>query len=130
MKKVRPYLDPNELTPEERADRVIELLGKAAVRMAEEEKPGAVKEDRDMSGAPAIVVKIQCGPVPYGQEMLGLERVEFEKEMKWIKRIQELNKAGLSTEKIAKRLNEEDQESRRGGKWSRSTVWRILKRLG
>lgn len=130
MKKVRPYWDPNELTPEERADRVVELLAEAAVKMADEEKNGIAKpKDAGISGTPTIVVKMQSGPMPFGQEACGLERVESEKEMKWVKRIQELNKAGLSTERIAKRLNEEDQESRRAGKWSRSAVWRILRRL-
>jgi len=130
MKKVRPYWDPNDLTPEERADRVIELLAEAAVRMADEEKYGIAKpKDAGISDAPTIVVKLQSGPVPCGQEPLGFERVENEREMKWIKRIQELHEAGLSTEKIAKRLSEEDKESRRAGKWSRSAVWRILGRL-
>lgn len=36
MKKVRPYLDPNELAPEERADRVIELLAEALLRSLRE----------------------------------------------------------------------------------------------
>ena len=47
----------------------------------------------------------------------------------WIKRIQELSKQRLSSEKIAKHLNREDHESKRAGKWSRTAVWRILKRL-
>ncbi len=52
-----------------------------------------------------------------------------EDEMRWIKRIWELKAQGLSSEKIAQQLNREDQTSKRAGKWSRPTVWRILKRI-
>lgn len=137
MKKTRAYLDPKELTPEERADRIVELLAEAAYKMAFEETQKAAieskrieKEKPATSDPPLIPTGLKSGLVPYGQVIMGLERVENEKEMKWIKRIQELKKAGLSTEKIAKRLNEEDKESRMAGKWCRSAVWRILKRVG
>jgi hypothetical protein len=45
MKKVRPYWDSNDLTPEERADRVVKLLGETAVRMARAELEGNIKSD-------------------------------------------------------------------------------------
>ena len=55
--------------------------------------------------------------------------VENEIEMFLIRRIQELAEQGHSTEKIARQLNQEDHVSKRAGKWSRTAVWRILKRL-
>ncbi len=133
MKKKCWYVDPSELTPVERLDRIVELLAKASLMLAVEQmgKSEAGIEEVAKS-APAISVptslQLKSGPIPFGQKQAGLDRVVEESEAKWIKRIQELAKAGLSTEKIAKRLNREDKESRRAGKWSRSAVWRILKR--
>jgi hypothetical protein len=134
MEKKRLYLDPDELTPAERLERVVELLAKASYMLAVEQMKRAetgIKEDEEP--APIISaptpMELKSGPVPYGHKQIGLDSVVDEAEVKWIKRIQELNKAGLSTEKISKRLNEEDRESRRAGKWARSAVWRVLKRI-
>ena len=66
-----------------------------------------------------ILESIVRGRIPFGH---GAEAF-------WIKRIQELNGRRFSSEKIAKQLNQEDHESKRAGKWSRTAVWRILKRL-
>jgi hypothetical protein len=49
--------------------------------------------------------------------------------MIWVRRIQELASQKLSTEKIARHLNEEDHETKRAGKWSRTAVWRTLQQL-
>ena len=127
MKKRHWYLDPSELTPQERLDRVIELLAKAAYLLAVEEVKVRKAPKTISTPAPTLFPQ-RRGPVPFGQRQFGLNRAINEVEMKWIKRILELKKSGLSMEKIVKRLNEEDQESRRAGKWSRSAVWRILKR--
>jgi hypothetical protein len=134
MEKKRWYLDPAELTPAERLDRVVELLAKASYLLTVEEMKGAEtgtkedeKPDPTISVPSSALMPIKSGPVPYGQRQMGLDRVVNESEIKWLKRIQELKKVDLSTEKIAKRLNEEGQESRRAGKWSRNAVWRILK---
>lgn len=133
MEKKRWYADPGELTPAERLDRIVELLAKASYLLAVEEmkraKSGIKEEEPAQVISAPTPLELKSGPVPYGQRQMGLDRVVNEAETKWIKRIQELNKAGLSTEKISKRLNEEDQESQRAGKWSRSAVWRILKRI-
>lgn len=134
MEKQRLYLDPGDLTPAERLERIVELLAKASYLLAVEEMRRDESEiKKDEEPAPIISaptpMEVKSGPVPYGQKQMGLDRVVNEVEAKWIKRIQELSKAGLSTEKIAKRLNDEDRQSRRAGKWSRSAVWRILKRL-
>lgn len=37
MESYRHFLDPNDMTPEERLERIIELLATASVRLAEEE---------------------------------------------------------------------------------------------
>lgn len=136
MAKKHWYLDPEELTPQERLDRVVELLAKAAYLLAVEEIKkeeagfkGDEKTDANISAPSPTLLPYKIGPVPYGQRQFGLDRAVDEIEMKWIKRIEELAKSGLSMEKIAKRLNEEDNESKRAGKWRRAAVWRILQRL-
>lgn len=48
----------------------------------------------------------------------------------WIAQIRRLSAEGLSSEEIARQLNQEDQMSRRAGRWSRTAVWRILRRVG
>ena len=62
------------------------------------------------------LLKAKSGPVPFGQKVYGLDRVVDDTETKWIKRIQEMEESGFSTEKIAKVLNKEDKESKRAGK--------------
>lgn len=70
----------------------------------------------------------KCGPIPFGQK-LGKNGLEIEEnETALIKRICELAKQRWSSEKIAKRLNQEDHQTRRAGKWTRTAVWRILKK--
>lgn len=134
MEKKRWYIDPGEVTPAERLERVVELLAKASFLLAVEQmktgEAGIEKTEKDESTISVPTpLQIKSGPVPFGQKQLGLGRTVDESEATWIKRIQVLKRDGLSTEKIAKRLNEEDRESRRAGTWSRSAVWRILKRL-
>ncbi len=131
MENWRKYLDPDDITPEEREERVIELLATAVVRLMgderkEETKPPILVSPSQSEIAHAPLVK---GRIPFGQETGGMGRVFNETETRWIKRIQELAAQGWSSEKIARQLNLEDHESKRAGKWSRTAVWRILKRL-
>lgn len=129
MEDRRWFWDLDALTPEERLTRIIELLAKAGVRLALKKEKGGAQKIEDLLISLDSLLPAKSGPVRFGQRAYGLDRVINEEEAKLIKRIRELRENGLSTEKIAKRLNEEDKESRRAGKWSRSTVWRILKRL-
>ena len=69
------------------------------------------------------------GRVPFGFQQNLYGRAIYEPEIKWLQRIHELATQKLSTEKIARLLNKEDLTSKRAGKWSRTAVWRILKRI-
>ncbi|MCG3205527.1 MAG: hypothetical protein KCHDKBKB_02249 [Elusimicrobia bacterium] len=130
MDKTRVCLNPDELTPEERMNRIVQLLTEAVLRLIHEGKVATEKIDEGKSD---MLVPFnfprRCGPVPFGQMAGGWSRTPDEKEAKWIERIKELKKQGLSTEKIAQTLNQEDKETRRSGRWTRTAVWRILKRF-
>ena len=131
MENWRKHLDPEDMTPEERLERVVELLATAVVRLIgeerkEETRPSTLASPSQPEIAHAPPTK---GRVPFGQEIGGMGRIFNEAEVRWIKRIRELAAQGCSSEKIAKQLNLEDHESKRSGKWSRTAVWRILKRL-
>lgn len=134
MGKRRMYIEPRELTPKERLDRVIKLLAEAAYSLAVEEikkqESGIMGEEKlePVISAP-IPLQLKSGPVPFGQKKMGLDRVVDECEVCWIRRVQELKEAGMSNEKIAKRLNEEDKESRLAGRWYANAVLYILRRV-
>lgn len=114
--------------PEWRMRRLAQLLANASVRLAVDgEKPQ--NELSEEGKPPGLTVEIGQGRMPFGKKRTLFGWVENELEAKWIRRIVELDEEGLSTEKIAKRLNEEDRETRRAGKWSRTAVWRTLKAL-
>lgn len=126
MENWRKHLPPEQMTPEERQERVIELLVLASVRLAQEQK-------RDGFAAAPLKQEVAStffpkrGPVPFGFSWSDGKIVVNDEELKWIRRIKELTQEGKSTEEIAERLNQEDQMSRRAGNWNRVTVWRILK---
>jgi hypothetical protein len=69
------------------------------------------------------------GRVPFGFRQNPYGRAVHDPEMKWIEYIHELASQGFSTEKIAFILNKEDRQTKRAGKWSRTAIWRILKRF-
>ena len=130
MKKRQEDFDSENITPAELSQRVVEILASAAVRLLTEGK----KEDVSPPTSTTPTWNYDCltlpkrGPIPFGQK-LGTKGLEInEKEMILIKRIQELAKEGWSSEKIAKLLNAEDHETKRAGKWTRTAVWRILKK--
>ena len=133
-KSWRKHLDPEDMTADEIYERVVDLLVAGLLRLILEEegnKKGPaidmatekVEDNFPVLPAPSetklILESIVRGRIPFGHGG----------EAFWIKRIQELNGQGFSSEKIAKQLNQEDHESKRAGKWSRTAVWRILKRL-
>jgi hypothetical protein len=69
------------------------------------------------------------GRIPFGFQQNPYGRAIYEPEIKWLERIHKLASQKLSTEKIARLLKKEDLTSKRAGKWSRTAVWRILKRI-
>ncbi len=134
MNDWRKHLDPEDMTPEERLRRVVDLLATASIRLATGEKVPAELNAKDKeatipaSGAQSQKIVREIGRVPFGQKVTERGRAVDATELKWIKRIRELVAEGLSMENIAKRLNAEDHETRRQGKWCGSTVWRLLRR--
>ncbi|MBI4055564.1 MAG: recombinase family protein [Elusimicrobia bacterium] len=139
--------DPEDMTPEERLQRIVEILSDGVVRLIrkkQEEKACAAAAqpaiaDSSTSSCVAVAASepkklpesllLKRGRVPFGQRKLGEDRTEHKSEQVWVQRIGELAAKGYSSEKIAQRLNREDRESKRAGKWSRVAVWRILKGL-
>jgi len=126
MKKKQKEIGSEDI--QELSQRVVELLAAAAVNLVTEGEKGnspiSVAPDQ-----PYDFPIVRKGRIPFGQRMSHEGLVENEIEMFLIRRIQELAEQGHSTEKIARQLNQEDHVSKRAGKWSRTAVWRILKRL-
>lgn len=125
---------PDDMTPEERLTRIVEILAGGVRRAISEDQSGqgGGKSDKPLVPAQPEVEK-QCpvkpGRVPFGQhEVRGL-RAENPSEQAMIEKIKKLHDEGHSGEEIAKLLNEEDRKSKRAGKWSRTAVWRILKQF-
>jgi biotin operon repressor len=143
MDDCRKYLDPDDLTPEERLERIVEILAQGVIRQIQKEKTGenpppgetqdrqAVENSARAAPTPEekYILGIRPGRVPFGQKLTETGRSLHESEWALIKQIQQLAAEGFSSEKIAKKLKEEDHLSRRAGKWSRTAVWRILQRL-
>jgi hypothetical protein len=143
----------DEMTPEERFRRVVEILSRASIRLLNNQMAEATGQDAVKSGqavtasrqvaAPDPTEKVdlehgvleghlalpQRGRVPFGQKKYGQDRQVNEIELALMKDIQRLAAEGLSSEQIAQWLNQEDKVSKRAGKWSRTAVWRILKSL-
>ncbi|HOW27545.1 MAG TPA: recombinase family protein [Elusimicrobiota bacterium] len=112
-------------TPEERLERIVELLAIGVLRLLAEQK--------EATDPP--VIKQPSEPPPQKRRIpFGLEKVDGGRdidaiEKKWVERIQQIASEGNSSEYIAKALNQEDRETKRVGKWSRTAVWRILQLL-
>jgi len=122
--------NPDDMTPEERLDRIVEILAEASLRLLREQQ----SETAEPAGPPVpdtpapAFCPMKLGRLPFGQEKFDGGRVESPDEAALVKRICELAREGLSTDAIAKRLNQEDKTSKRSGKWSKVAVWRILRR--
>jgi len=67
------------------------------------------------------------GSPALGFQAKGKKRVENPDELAVVKYLKKLRKKRLSMREIAKKLNEEEVPTKRGGKWSSSTVYYILK---
>jgi len=131
----------DEMTPDERFRRVVEILTRASVRLLAKQRVEAAGEESapitdatenkhlDFTSPEVPLEPPRRGRVPFGQRRYGEDRQINEIELSLIKDIQRLATEGLSSEQIAQRLNQEDKVSKRAGKWSRTAVWRILKSL-
>ncbi len=121
------YRDPEEMTPEERLDEILDILAKASVRLAERER-GLSKEEI-AAAAPAIYIPYQHkGRMPFGQRKQGAGRAVDKGADACISRIRKLSAAGHSLRDIADQLNQEDKSTRYAGRWSRGIVWGLLGR--
>ncbi len=127
-KEYRHCIDPDDMTPEDRWDEILNLLAKASVRLAEREK-NIPPEERipDMPLFTALTL-INAGRIPFGQKKYHGRRTKNQSEIQCIARISELAFGGNSLSEIADKLNQEDQNSRYAGRWSKVSVWRILKK--
>ena len=137
--------DPEEMTPQERWEQMLQLLAGAVVRLIEKEKAAGIdpppKEttsenvndvpiSKHLSGKITIrLPKTKLGRMPFGERTKGLgARESHPVEMVWMKRILEWAKEGESLSKIANRMNKEDRETRYAGRWDRAKVWWVLKK--
>ena len=127
MKKII-LKEPVDMTPGERLDQIVALMSKGVVQSMKPEKANDQVQTKNSNKVlpiePIPIHKIlpeipRIGRIPFG---------EIKEEAIWINRIIGLNAQSLSSEKIAKTLNREDHSSIRSGKWTRTAVWRILKR--
>lgn len=66
--------------------------------------------------------KVACGSTPYGYKNIDGELKKDKKEIDVIKAIFSMRSSGLTYRAIAKILNQEKIETKRGGKWYASTV--------
>lgn len=121
------HVNPADMTPEERSEQLIKLLARALVRLCSDEKEGIKALDSKNIRVDPRLIK-RKGPLPFGTMMTQDGIVANATEMALINRMKQLAEQGISTEKIAGILNEENHRTRRGAKWTRSLVWRILKR--
>lgn len=131
MENHRLLLDPDEMTPEERFNEILDLLAKASVRLAEKERNMPPKE----IASPEVTDKTEVlffptkGRMPFGLKKVGRHRLPHEEEIFCMRRIRELTAEGRSLEDVAKHLNKEDTKTRYAGRWTRFAVWEIQKRL-
>ena len=72
--------------------------------------------------------KVYTGSPPYGWDHVDGHRVENEIEQQVIKLIKGDHADGATLQRIADRLNDLNQRTKRGGQWSPKQVSRVLKR--
>ncbi len=143
----------DEMTAEERFQRIVGIMSRASLRLLKKQqaeasgqgidKPVLAATASEEVAEPDPMEKVDLahgvfegyfappprGRVPFGQRKCGQDREIHEVEQSLIKDIQRLAAEGLSSEQIARRLNQEDKVSKRAGKWSRTAVWRMLRNL-
>lgn len=140
-KNWRKYIDPEDMTPDEIYARLVELLASGVLKLVKEEEKKVSQanlvEDENKESSASLPISNQPeilsvpirGRTPFGLKVVNDGTTINEAEYFWIKKIYELHGQGLSSEKIARLLNVEDLKSKRACKWSRTAVWRILKKF-
>ena len=131
MKKKRKEIGSENITSAELSQRVVEILASAAFRLATEGEKENANSTTSITPTQSedFSIPMKRGRIPFGQKLSTEGLVTNGTEMLLIKRIQELAEQGCSSEKIARQLNKEDHQTKRAGRWTRTAVWRILKRL-
>ena len=141
----KKWENPEEMTPEERWEQMLELLAEAVVRLIEKEKAAGIdplpKEatsenvndapiSRNLSGKITVQLpKTKLGRMPFGERAKGSGiRENHPIEQVWMKRMLEWSKQGEPLSKIVNRMNKEDRETRYAGRWDRAKVWWVLKK--
>lgn len=71
---------------------------------------------------------VKYGPVPFGYRELEGRLVKVQKETRIVADIARMRAEGVAYRVIAKRLNEDGIQGKRGGKWHASTVRYVLQR--
>jgi DNA-binding transcriptional MerR regulator len=121
-------LHPEQMTPQERLERLIELLANGVVRAARNKAFDSVEKINPIS-VKSIRSFQNKGRIPFGQCKTETGRGSNPTEIYWIAQIVRMSAEGLSSEQITQQLNQEDTRSQRAGRWSRTAVWRILQHL-
>jgi DNA invertase Pin-like site-specific DNA recombinase len=68
------------------------------------------------------------GAVPFGFDRDGDRLVPNAAEQETLRRARELDAGGLGLRAIARRLNDDDRPTKRGGRWDATAVKRLLTR--
>ncbi len=134
MKRNWRSLNPEEMTPEERAEGVIEIIAEAVAKIIFE--GGGPKDTERLPRHPIDMKKL----FPEKKRFFRPRKGSFGRPSKsksgdirleaiWIELIKGMRSQGISMRKIAKYLNNVDKTSRHSGTWSGTAVWRILKRI-
>ena len=71
---------------------------------------------------------ISLGGIPYGYERVNGQLVTNKQEKAGLRKMRRLRRKGLSYDKIAQRLNQDDTPTKKGGKWYATTVSNALNR--
>lgn len=127
MEDRRDWLDPEEMTPEERLDRIVELLTTAARRLSAKKRSGVAEQAKPEEAAP-MMLPPRRGRIPFGQRRGKLGRESDSIEARWVREVARLSSEGRSLRKIVLHLNKADRASKRAGRWTITAIWRILRR--
>jgi len=141
MDPYRTRLDPEEMTPEERMEWVVAILANAVIKTAYKQQGSLnIHQEESSNTSSHQDVSIQKSknnlfPIR-AEKKKGSSRFGFKEQPDGrltvdgrnivIKIINEMIKQGISTRKIASRLNAEGYKTGRNKKWSGTAVWRIL----
>jgi hypothetical protein len=141
----KKWEDPEEMTPQERWEQMLQLIAGAVVHLIEKEKAAGIEPppkeatsknvndvpmSRQLSSKIIIQLpKTKLGRMPFAERPNGFGlRESHPVEIAWMKQMLEWAKEGESLSKIANRMSKEDRETRYAGKWDRAKVWWVLKK--